>query len=106
MSPDILLLDEPFAALDPRRRSLVRSEVASIHRERGTTVLHVTHDFVEAGLLGDLAIVLHGGRVAQVSPPGAMFCQPASRILAHFVGIEKSFHRRIESRERGTNWAV
>ncbi len=104
-SPDILLLDEPFAALDPRRRSLVRSEVASIHRERGTTVLHVTHDFVEAGLLGDLAIVLHGGGVAQVATPDELFRKPASGIVADFVGIENVFRGMIESREGDTDGA-
>lgn len=97
-SPDILLLDEPFAALDPRRRSLVRAEVARLHRERGITVLHVTHDFVEAGLLGDLAIVLHGGGVAQVAPPDELFRRPASGMVADFVGIENVFRGTIESR--------
>src|SRR4029078_2177814 len=56
--PSVLLLDEPFSALDPRRRESTRRERRRIHREWGMTVLQVTHDFTEAGLLGDVAILL------------------------------------------------
>jgi ABC-type sulfate/molybdate transport systems ATPase subunit len=61
--PDILLLDEPFAAVDPRGRTRLRRELRALQRERSLTVLHVTHDFAEAGTLGDLAILLDGGRL-------------------------------------------
>ncbi len=67
--PGILLLDEPFSALDPRRRTLVRRTVRELHHELGMTVLQVTHDFTEARLLGDIAILLDGGRVLQSGPP-------------------------------------
>src|SRR5260221_8786939 len=90
-SPDILLLDEPFAALDPRRRSLVRSEVASIHRERGTTVLHVTHDFVEAGLPGDLALLLYSGGAATGSHPHEVFRKTPPGNYGDLRGIAKVF---------------
>jgi molybdate transport system ATP-binding protein len=63
--PRLLLLDEPFSALDPRRRTLVRREVRALHREWGLTTLQVTHDFAEAGMLGDQAILLDAGRVLQ-----------------------------------------
>ena len=66
--PSILLLDEPFSALDPRRRETTRRELRRLHREWGMTVLQVTHDFTEAGLLGDVAILLDGGRVLQSGP--------------------------------------
>src|SRR5262249_14841491 len=56
--PKILLLDEPFVALDPRRRASVRREVRTMYQEIGATVLQVTHDFNEAGLLGDVTILL------------------------------------------------
>ncbi|MGQ0538430.1 MAG: ABC transporter ATP-binding protein, partial [Gemmatimonadaceae bacterium] len=61
--PALVLLDEPFSALDPKRRSLARREVRALHRDWGFTVLQVTHDFTEAGLLGDVAILLDAGRV-------------------------------------------
>jgi molybdopterin-binding protein len=89
--PSFLLLDEPFSALDPRRRTLVRREVRAFHREWGMTVLQVTHDFTEAGLLGDLAILLDGGRVLQSGPPEEVFRRPASPYIAEFLGAENVF---------------
>ena len=86
--PPLLLLDEPFSALDPRRRSLVRREVRAIHREWGITVLQVTHDFTEAGLLGDVAVLLDAGRVLQYGPPEEVFRKPASPYIAEFLGAE------------------
>ena len=94
-APDILLLDEPFAALDPRRRVRVRAELRRLLRERGTTVLHVTHDFVEAGTVGDLAMVLDDGRLSQVGTPDAVFRKPASGAVADFLGAENVYSGRI-----------
>ena len=89
--PSILLLDEPFSALDPRRRTAVRRAVRSMHREFGMTVLQVTHDFTEAGLLGDVAILLDMGRVLQHGPPEEVFRHPASPYIAEFLGAENVF---------------
>jgi molybdopterin-binding protein len=89
--PGILLLDEPFSALDPRRRTLVRRTVRDLHHELGMTVLQVTHDFTEAGLLGDIAILLDGGRVLQSGPPERVFRHPASPYIAEFLGAENVF---------------
>jgi molybdopterin-binding protein len=89
--PSILLLDEPFSALDPRRRMIVRRAVRALHRERGLTVLQVTHDFTEAGLLGDVAVLLDAGHVLQHGPPEHVFRQPASPYIAEFLGAENVF---------------
>ena len=89
--PSVLLLDEPFSALDPRRRVVVRREVRALHREWRMTVLQVTHDFTEAGLLGDIAILLDGGRVLQHGPPEKVFREPASPYIAEFLGAENVF---------------
>jgi molybdopterin-binding protein len=89
--PSILLLDEPFSALDPRRRTTVRRAVRALHRERGMTVLQVTHDFTEAGLLGDVAVLLDAGRVLQHGPPERVFRRPASPYIAEFLGAENVF---------------
>ena len=86
--PSILLLDEPFSALDPGRRIRTRREVRAIHREWKLTVLQVTHDFTEAGLLGDVAILLDKGRVLQSGPPNEVFQRPASPYIAEFLGAE------------------
>lgn len=88
MRPRILLLDEPFSALDPRRRQRTRREVRAIHRDWELTVLQVTHDFTEAGLLGDVAILLDKGRVLQSGPPDEIFRRPASPYIAEFLGAE------------------
>jgi molybdopterin-binding protein len=89
--PAVLLLDEPFSALDPRRRGKTRREVRALHREWGFTALQVTHDFTEAGLLGDVAILLDGGRVLQSGPPEQVFRKPASPYIAEFLGAENVF---------------
>jgi molybdopterin-binding protein len=89
--PPVLLLDEPFSTLDPRRRAVVRREVRALHRELGMTVLQVTHDFTEAGLLGDVAILLDAGRVLQSGPPNTVFRAPGSAYIAEFLGAENVF---------------
>lgn len=89
--PSILLLDEPFSALDPRRRETTRRELRRLHREWGMTVLQVTHDFTEAGLLGDVAILLDRGRVLQSGNPAEVFRKPASPYVAEFLGAENVF---------------
>jgi molybdate transport system ATP-binding protein len=89
--PRLLLLDEPFSALDPRRRTLVRREVRALHREWGLTTLQVAHDFAEAGMLGDQAILLDGGRVLQSGTPAEVFSRPASPYVAEFLGAENVF---------------
>jgi molybdopterin-binding protein len=89
--PEVLLLDEPFAALDPRRRVTVRRELRTIYFERRFTVLQVTHDFHEAGLLGDVAVVLDRGRMLQVGEPEDLFRRPSSPVVADFLGAENVF---------------
>jgi molybdopterin-binding protein len=89
--PKVLLLDEPFSALDPRRRTLVRREVRALHRAWGLTTLQVTHDFAEAGMLGDRAILLDAGRVLQAGTPAEVFRRPASPYVAEFLGAENVF---------------
>ena len=89
--PDILLLDEPFAAVDPRNRTRLRRELRSMQWEQSLTVLHVTHDFGEAGTLGDLAILLEGGRLLQAARPETLFRRPPSAAAAEFLGAENVF---------------
>ena len=89
--PEVLLLDEPFSALDPRTRNIVRRVLRTIYFERRFTVLQVTHDFSEAGLLGDVAIMLDRGRVVQKGDPEEVFRKPASPYIADFLGAENVF---------------
>lgn len=89
--PEVLLLDEPFSALDPRTRNVARRILRTMYFERRFTVLQVTHDFAEAGLLGDVAIVLDRGRVVQQGDPEQVFRRPASPYIADFLGAENVF---------------
>lgn len=89
--PEVLLLDEPFSALDPRTRNVARRILRTIYFERRFTVLQVTHDFAEAGLLGDIAIMLDRGRVVQQGDPQDVFRKPASPYIADFLGAENVF---------------
>ena len=89
--PEVLLLDEPFSALDPQNRAAVRRVVRTIYFERRFTVLQVTHDFAEAGLLGDVAVLLDRGRVLQTGDPAELFRKPASPYIANFLGAENVF---------------
>ena len=84
--PDLLLLDEPFAALDTQLRTVLRREVAELLRAQGTTSLLVTHDQEEALTLADRVAVLHDGRLAQFGTPEEIYQTPASDWVASFVG--------------------
>ncbi len=84
--PDLLLLDEPFAALDTQLRTGLRREVAELLRTQGTTSLLVTHDQEEALTLADRVAVLHDGRLAQFGTPEEIYQHPASDWVASFVG--------------------
>ena len=101
--PDILLLDEPFAAVDPRGRTRLRRELRALQRELSLTVLHVTHDFGEAGTLGDLAILLDGGRLVQAAAPATLFHRPASAAAAEFLGAENVYAGTATPLEPGTD---
>lgn len=84
--PDVLLLDEPFAALDTQLRVGLRREVAELLRAQGTTALLVTHDQEEALTLADRVAVMHDGKLAQFGTPEEVYQQPASDWVARFVG--------------------
>jgi len=89
--PEVVLLDEPFSALDPRTRNAARRVLRALYYERRFTVLQVTHDFAEAGLLGDVAILLDRGRIVQQGNPEQVFRRPASPYIADFLGAENVF---------------
>lgn len=105
--PEVLLLDEPFSALDPRTRNAARRVLRTIYYERRFTVLHVTHDFAEAGLLGDVAIVLDRGRVVQKGTPEDVFRKPATPYIADFLGAENVFAGHAQPiRSEAPDWVA
>ena len=84
--PEVVLLDEPFAALDAGLRDALREEVAQILRAAGASALLVTHDQAEALSLADAVAVMRDGRVVQVGPPEEVYGAPADRWVAEFLG--------------------
>jgi ABC-type sugar transport system ATPase subunit len=84
--PDVFLLDEPLSNLDAGLRVQMRTELRRLHREVGATMVHVTHDQVEALMLGDRIAVLDAGRVRQVGTPDEVYGAPADTFVATFVG--------------------
>ena len=88
---DILLMDEPFGALDPIVRADLQRELKEIQRALGTTILFVTHDVDEAFTLGDqVAVLSTGGHIEQVGTPAELLSSPASRFVAEFVGASRA----------------
>ena len=84
--PDLLLMDEPFGALDPVIRSALQSEVQRIHQATGTTIVMVTHDLDEALRLATRIVLLDQGRVLQVATPMNLLAQPANAQVLDFLG--------------------
>lgn len=84
--PDVLLMDEPLGALDKKLREHLQAEIRTLHRERGVTVIYVTHDQDEALSLSDRIAVMRDGRIEQIGTPHATYSQPNSRFVADFVG--------------------
>jgi molybdopterin-binding protein len=84
--PSVLLLDEPFAAVDPATRTVLRRELRDLHEAEGITTLQVTHDFDDALRLGDMVAVMADGRIVQQGRPEEVFRFPNSAFVARFVG--------------------
>jgi spermidine/putrescine transport system ATP-binding protein len=86
VEPDVLLLDEPLGALDLNLRRAMQDELKAIQRRVGATFVHVTHDQDEAMAIGDVIVVMNGGRIEDAGPPERVYRAPASRFAAAFLG--------------------
>jgi osmoprotectant transport system ATP-binding protein len=94
VNPNILLMDEPFGAVDPIVRSDLQQEVVRLQRELDKTVVFVTHDIDEAFLLGDQVVILEkGARIAQRGTPEEILANPANDFVASFVGSDRGKRR-------------
>ncbi|HYU31343.1 MAG TPA: ABC transporter ATP-binding protein [Thermoanaerobaculia bacterium] len=91
LEPQVLLLDEPLAALDPQLREEVQVELKHLQRTLGITFLFVTHDREEALGLSDRVAVMRQGKVEQVGTPAEVFERPATRFAAEFLGAANFF---------------
>ena len=86
MEPPVLLLDEPFAALDLKLRQAMQDEMKRIHREVGGTFVFVTHDQGEAMALANRVAIMNEGRIEQIGTPQEVYRAPATRFVAGFIG--------------------
>jgi osmoprotectant transport system ATP-binding protein len=92
--PPVLLMDEPFGALDPITRARLQQEMRRLHREVSKTVIFVTHDIDEAITMGDrIAILRQGGRLAQYDTPDAILAHPADTFVEQFIGEDRALRR-------------
>ena len=85
--PRVFLFDEPLSNLDARLRLEMRTEIAGLHRELGTTMVFVTHDQVEAMTLGQRIAVMRDGRLQQYAPPLDVYRRPSNLFVAGFIGM-------------------
>jgi osmoprotectant transport system ATP-binding protein len=86
--PAVLLMDEPFGALDPLSRQRLQVEFRKLQRSLGTTVVFVTHDVEEAVIMGDRIALMQGGRLVQFAPPEVLWQHPATPFVRDFFGDE------------------
>ena len=86
MEPSMVLLDEPLANLDVHLRASMQEEFTAFHKRTGTTMLYITHDQAEAMALADRIAVMNYGRLIQLAAPAALYREPATPMVADFIG--------------------
>ena len=91
--PPVLLMDEPFGALDPIARTRLQSEFRQILKQVRKTVVLVTHDLEEATRLGDRIAIMNNGKIVQYDTPDAVLSHPADAFVENFVGIDRALIR-------------
>ncbi len=96
--PRVLLMDEPFAAVDAIVRASLQDEIARVHRELGTTIIFVTHDVDEALRLADRVVVMNAGRIVQTAPPDELLARPADAFVRDLVGVDPETRRLVLER--------
>ncbi len=99
--PALLLLDEPFSALDRKLREALQVELRDLTRRIGITAIFVTHDQEEALTLSDRIAVMNKGRIEQIGRPADLFERPASRFVADFMGFSNIFDGKVETVQHG-----
>jgi len=97
VEPKVLLLDEPFGALDAKVRKELRAWLRRLHDELHVTSVFVTHDQDEALEVADRVVVMHQGRIEQVGTPDDVFHHPATEFVMHFLGDVNAFHGRVDA---------
>ena len=101
VEPAVLLLDEPFGALDKKLRESMQIEMRQLQQRLGITTLMVTHDQDEALTLSDRIAVMNQGRIEQIGNPREIYERPATRFVASFIGTSNFFRGTVGRREGG-----
>jgi osmoprotectant transport system ATP-binding protein len=91
--PPVMLMDEPFGAVDPIVRERLQNEFLQLHEALAITVIFVTHDIDEAIKMGDRVAIMRAGRLVQYAPPGELLARPADDFVAQFVGTDRGLKR-------------
>jgi spermidine/putrescine ABC transporter ATP-binding subunit len=99
--PRLLLLDEPFGALDRKLREQMQLEVKRLQRRLGVTALFVTHDQEEALVLSDRIAVMNGGAIEQIGPPAEVYSRPANPFVADFIGESNIYRGKVAKSSGG-----
>ncbi len=99
--PDLLLLDEPLAALDKKLREDMQLEFRRIQQELGVTTINVTHDQREALVMSDRVLVMDQGRLQQAGTPEETYARPANRFVAGFIGLTNFLPAEVVDRGPG-----
>lgn len=97
VGPEVILLDEPFGALDPVTRDELRDEFLALRRRLGLTAVMVTHDMLEALLSADLIAVMNDGKLEQCGPPQELMSRPATPFVAALMASPKKQTLQLES---------
>jgi len=95
--PGLLLLDEPFGALDRKLREQMQLEVRQLQQRLGITTIFVTHDQEEALVLSDRIAVMSDGVIEQLGEPRAIYASPVNRFVADFIGESNLLHARVDA---------
>lgn len=101
VSPELLLLDEPLASLDPVTKERLAVDLQYVLDHLGTTCIYVTHSREEAFLMGDRIAVLEDGQIGQIGTPEEVFYHPQTATVASFVGTETMVKGRIDKQDNG-----
>jgi spermidine/putrescine transport system ATP-binding protein len=101
LEPDVLLLDEPLAALDLKLRQAMRIELKNLQETLGRTFVFVTHDQDEALIMSDRIAVMNQGRVEQVGSPEELYERPRTRFVADFLAVRNLLQATVRSVEKG-----
>jgi len=100
-NPEIILLDEPFVALDPPARQALSDDLELVLRESGTAAILTTHDQMDALRLADRMVVMQQGKIVQSGSPSAINDQPVNEFVAKFVGMENIFTGMVTEADNG-----